>query len=154
MFTYHYWGCGRPRWAYSGLGYSQKFPKQCYQSRRSGHGVFGLLFGVRRPLRVMSSQLDLDEDQVRKLAEILGRLKTERAQAAVDWDRSIAEIADAMDGETFDVGKAEAALRMRVNSAKLMRDEVLDALKKTHEMLDSEQRKILSYLLRSGQLSI
>lgn len=158
MFTHHYWGCGRPNWAYAGPVPGRKIRKQlrqqCYESRRSGHSMFGLLFGVRRPLRVMTSQLELDEDQVRQLAAILGKLKTERSQANVDWERSVAEIADAMEGETFDLTKAEEALRIRVNSAKSMREEVLDALKQTHAMLDDEQRAILSYLLRSGQLSI
>ena len=53
-------------------------------------------FGVRRPLRFLAHKLDLDEKQVTALARILDELKTERAQAAVDDRRSLAEFADAV----------------------------------------------------------
>ncbi len=156
MFARYYWGCTRPRWAYAGPQSPQKSRSTCYESRRSGHGLFGhsSVFGVRRPLRFMSDRLDLDDDQLRQLAEMLARLKTERAQAVVDWERSVAELADSLDGDTFDTGKAEEALRTRLESGERLRNEILDTLSKTHAMLNAEQRAELSYLLRSGQLSI
>lgn len=113
-----------------------------------------LLFGVRRPLRFMAHQLELDEDQVATLARILGELKTERAQAAVDRERSVARIADALEGESFDGPAAQAALEVRVASAQRLRDAVRSALEASHAMLRPEQRRRLAYLLRSGVLSI
>ena len=56
-------------------------------------------FGVRRPLRFLAHKLDLDEKQVVQLARILDELKTERAQAAVDDRRTLAEFADALAGD-------------------------------------------------------
>lgn len=155
MLMHYFWGRGHPSWACSGSGSSQQPAGRYYESRRSNRTLGqGLIFGVRRPLRYMTYQLDLDEDQISQLAGILNRLKTERSQAAVDWERSIADIAAAMDTDNFDSNAVEEALKIRVDSAKRMRNEVLEALKKTHQMLNAQQRSTLAYLLRSGQLSI
>ena len=61
-------------------------------------------FGVRRPLRFLAHKLDLDEKQITELARILDELKTERAQAAVDDRRALADFADSLAGEAFDAG--------------------------------------------------
>jgi Spy/CpxP family protein refolding chaperone len=111
-------------------------------------------FGVRRPLRFMAHKLELREEQVAELAAILDELKTERAQAAVDHRRSVGVFADALGGAAFDEPGATAAADARVKSAERLRDAVVRALKRTHAMLDADQRKQLSYLLRSGQLTI
>ena len=102
----------------------------------------------------MTHQLDLDDEQVDTLAAVLNVLKTERAQARLDERRSIAGIADAVEGEGFDADAAGEALQLRVAAAERLKEQVLETLRKTHEMLDPEQRKRLAYLLRSGQLSI
>jgi Spy/CpxP family protein refolding chaperone len=111
-------------------------------------------FGVRRPLRFMAHKLELNEKQVTDLAALLDELKTERAQAAVDYRRSVGAFADALAGDAFDEAAATAAAGLRVQSAERLRDAVVKTLKKTHAMLDPEQRRQLSYLLRSGQLTI
>ena len=59
-----------------------------------------------------------------------------------------------MEGEGFDADAAGEALQLRVAAAERLKEQVLETLRKTHEMLDPEQRKRLAYLLRSGQLSI
>ena len=102
----------------------------------------------------MAHRLDLDDEQIDTLAAILNVLKTERAQARLDEERSIAGIADAVEGDDFDAVKANEALHARVEAAERLKEEVLSTLQKTHEMLDPEQRKRLAYLLRSGQLTI
>ncbi len=114
----------------------------------------GAGFGVRRPLRFMAQRLELREEQVEQLAAILDGLKTERAQAAVDHRRSVGQFADAMSSETFDEQAADAAAHARVKSAEQLKAAVVQALARTHKMLDAEQRKQLAYLLRSGQLTI
>lgn len=111
-------------------------------------------FGVRRPLRYMAHKLDLDDEQIDTLASILNVLKTERAQARLDEQRSLAGIADAVAGEDFNQAAAAEALSARVEAAERLKEEVLTTLQKTHELLDTEQRKRLAYLLRSGQLTI
>src|SRR6266480_3900636 len=75
-------------------------------------------FGVRRPLRFLAHKLELDEKQVVLLARILDELKTERAQAAVDDRRSLADFADALAGEQFDSAKAGDGADRRVESAR------------------------------------
>ena len=111
-------------------------------------------FGVRRPLRFMAWKLELDENQVDKLAAILADLKTERAQAAVDHQRSVGTFADVLSPETFDKDAARAAANARVVTAERLRDAVVKTLEKTHALLTPDQRKQLAYLLRSGQLTI
>ena len=118
----------------------------------SGHG--GSAFGVRRPLRVMSLELQLEPEQVERLARIIDDLKTERAQAAVDERRSVGLIAEALSGDDFDKEAAEQALALRVKSAERLRDAVLSALADSHAMLEPAQRKKLAYLLRSGAITI
>ncbi|MEL6341360.1 MAG: Spy/CpxP family protein refolding chaperone [Myxococcota bacterium] len=114
----------------------------------------GSAFGVRRPLRTMAHRLDLDDEQVSKLAQILNELKTERAQASVDEQRSISAIAEGIQGESFDAERVSEGLELRVQSATRLKAEITKALERTHRMLDNEQRERLAYLLRSGQLSI
>jgi len=133
--------CGREGWRRHGRSHG-----------RSAYQASG--FGVRRPLRHMAHKLDLDDEQIDILAGILNVLKTERAQARLDEQRSVAGIADAFAGDDFDTVAAAEALSLRVAAAERLKEEVLITLQKTHEMLDPEQRKRLAYLLRSGQLTI
>jgi Spy/CpxP family protein refolding chaperone len=114
----------------------------------------GGAFGVRRPLRFLTYKLDLSEDQVAELARILTELKTERAQAAVDYRRTTASLADALGGESFDHDRATQATSERVKSAERLRDAVLRALGQIHKILNAEQRGRFAYLLRTGALSI
>ena len=117
-------------------------------------GGFGPAFGVRRPLRYLAYKLDLDDDQVNDLARILKILKTERAQAEVDNQRSIGDLADAFGEDSFEAKAAEAALNGRAESAARIQTEVLKAVKETHELLEPEQRKQFAYLIRTGSLGI
>lgn len=124
--------------------------RESYAASDEGGGSFG----VRRPLRFMAHKLELDEKQVAELAALLDDLKTERAQAAVDHRRSVGAFADAFAGEAFDEAAAKKAADLRVHSAERLRDAVVKTLARTFAMLNAEQRKQLSYLLRSGQLTI
>lgn len=126
----------------------------CDMPRHDHHDDEGSPFGVRRPLRFLAHKLDLDEKQVTALVRILDELKTERAQAAVDDRRSLAEFADAVSGEQFDAAKAASAGDRRVQTAARMRDTVVRALQEIHALLHPEQRERLSYLLRTGVLTI
>ena len=111
-------------------------------------------FGVRRPLRFLAHKLELDEQQVVQLARILDELKTERAQAAVDNRRSLAELADALAGEHFDGAKAAAAGERRVESNKRLRTTLARSLEQIHGMLNPEQRVRLAHLIRAGILAM
>lgn len=134
------WHGGPPPWAGRGHG--------------PGDHDDGGGFGVKRPLRFLAWKLELEEEQVKKLATILDELKTERAQASVDNRRSIGAFADAVEGDAFDAEKAKTGGDTRVTSAQRLRDAVIQALSKMHAILDDEQRKKLAYLLRTGTLSI
>jgi Spy/CpxP family protein refolding chaperone len=115
---------------------------------------FGGGFGVRRPLRFLAHQLDLDERQVAELARVLDDLKTERAQAEVDRRRTVSAFADALAGETFNDAKAAEGGDLRTQSAARLRDAVAQALRRMHALLKPEQRARLAYLIRTGTLSI
>jgi Spy/CpxP family protein refolding chaperone len=120
-----------------------------------GEGAFGGgAFGVRRPLRFLAFKLQLEEAQVGELARILDAIKTERAQAAVDHRRAISSFADAIEGDIFDEGKAQAGASLRLQSADRLREAVVTALGRLHKLLDAQQRTRLAYLIRTGTLSI
>lgn len=111
-------------------------------------------FGVRRPLRFLAHKLELDEAQVEELARIMNTLKTERAQAEVDHQRTIAALADAMEGPSFDEARAAEGGKMRVESAERLRTAVIAALGRIHALLNDGQRKKLAYLVRTGTIVV
>jgi hypothetical protein len=111
-------------------------------------------FGVRRPLRFLAHKLELSEAQVPELARILDELKTERAQAEVDNRRTVAAFADAVEGSTFGEPRSREGGDLRVKSAERLRDAVTLALSRIHAMLDDDQRKRLSYLIRTGVVTL
>lgn len=160
MYTFRYgrWSCAP---AYStGCGHTRigrrtapKWQKVSSSSLMySWHG--GRTFGVRRPLRYLTWKLDLDDQQVREVADVLNRLKTARSQTKVDWDGSVADIADAFTSIDFDEDRTQAALDRRKRSASAQQDQVVEALRRLHAILDEDQRAELAYLLRSGSLEI
>lgn len=111
-------------------------------------------FGVRRPLRFLAHKLELSEAQIAELATILDELKIERAQAAVDHRRTTSAFADAVLGEKLDEAKLGDIQKERVKSAERLQTSVTRALGRIHALLSAEQRKKLSYLLRTGALAI
>jgi Spy/CpxP family protein refolding chaperone len=111
-------------------------------------------FGVRRPLRFLAHKLDLDDDQVSKLAAILSALKTERAQSDVDQRRRTSALAEAFEATSFDSAKVDAASLEQTRSAERLHASIKAALAEMHDLLDEEQRKKFAYLLRAGALSI
>ena len=111
-------------------------------------------FGVRRPLRFLAFKLELDDEQVGKLAAILNDLKTERAQAEVDGRRAVSAFADAVASASFDAQRAAEGGTIRVRAAEHLRDVVHTALGRIHALLRPEQREKLAYLIRTGTLRI
>lgn len=132
-----------------------------HEERHGRHGAWaapgfdeGGVLGVRRPLRFLAYKLDLTETQVSDFAAILDRLKTERAQAAVDARRRISALAEAVEGASFDVDRVASVGEEQQRSEARVRDAVAEALKRMHAALDEDQRKRLAYLLRTGALMI
>ena len=125
-----------------------------HASHSHGFDEGGGGFGVRRPLRFLAHKLDLNDDQVGKFAAILDRLKTERAQADVDYRRRTASLAEAFEGNDFDHGKVDAANDEQARSAEKLRISVKAALESMHALLDVEQRKKFAYFIRAGILAI
>ncbi len=111
-------------------------------------------FGVRRPLRFLAHKLDLTEAQVPELARILDELKTERAQAEVDNRRTVTAFADAVASAAFNEARSREGGELRVKSAERLRDAVTLALSRIHAMLEDDQRRRLSYLIRTGVVSL
>lgn len=114
----------------------------------------GAGLGVRRPLRFLAWKLELEEEQVVKLAAVIETLKTERAQADVDFRRSTSVIAAALESDTLDPTALENAVKQRLESEERRQRAVAAALTSLHALLDAEQRKRLSYLVRTGALQL
>jgi Spy/CpxP family protein refolding chaperone len=102
----------------------------------------------------LAHKLGLSEEQVGELARIIDELKTERAQAEVDHRRAVTAFADALGAGTFDQARATDGGDLRVKTAERLRDAVVKALSSIHAILDEEQRKRLSYLVRTGIVSL
>jgi Spy/CpxP family protein refolding chaperone len=114
----------------------------------------GSAFGVRRPLRFLAAKLELDEAQVRRLAEILDALKTERAQAAVDDRRTLSAFAEALSAEAFDAARAAAGASLRTESGDRVAKAVVAALQAIHALLRPDQRERFAYLIRAGVVAL
>ena len=114
----------------------------------------GGAFGVRRPLRFLAYKLDMDDDQVGELAAVLSELKTERAQAAVDYRRSTSAFAEVIAGADFDAARITDVANGRVKTAERLRDAVVRALGRIHAVLRPEQRSKFAYLIRTGAIVI
>jgi Spy/CpxP family protein refolding chaperone len=119
-----------------------------------GHDESGGGFGVRRPLRFLAHKLELTDDQIGQFAAVLDRLKTERAQADVDYRRRTGALAEVFESASFDPAKVDAVNEEQAKSAERLRASVKTALEQMHALLDTEQRKKFAYLLRAGILGI
>ena len=119
-----------------------------YQSRRH-RGRTGSSFGVRRPLRYLAYHLDLDDGQVRRIAAIMDRLKTEREQANLDESRTVTKVASLVTNPDVSVDLLKDALAPRVASAEHLQLATARALQDIIVELDAEQREDFAYLLNS-----
>ncbi len=124
---------------------------------RRGHGSGN--FGVRRPLRYLSYQLDLDESQRRQVAAALDSVKIEREQMALDEKKMVSELADLV----YDADDAEhklstdtlkETLSTRVRASEQLQKRIAKALKQIVEVLDPDQRQEFAYLIRTGDFRI
>ena len=155
MFWKHAWAWAHGPWGPPhgphNCGPRREHRKHASHSRGGwGRGPWG----VRRPLRFMARQLDLDEDQVAELAGILDDLKMQRAQHKLDSRRAVSAFADAFVAESFDAARVKEACEARADSQRKVEEAVANALERTYALLDKDQRKRLAYLLRSEGLTI
>jgi hypothetical protein len=91
---------------------------------------------------------------VRRLAEVLDGLKTERAQAAVDDRRTLTAFAEALGGDAFDAGRAAAGASLRTESTERVAKAVVAALESIHALLRPDQRERFAYLIRTGVVAL
>ena len=138
--------CGQPE--------AREFARHEMSPGNEGSPWGGSAFGVRRPLRFLAAKLELDDAQVRKLAEILDELKTERAQAAVDDRRTLSAFADALAAEAFDASRASGGATLRSESTDRLGKAVVEALLRIHALLRSDQREKFAYLIRTGVVAL
>jgi hypothetical protein len=142
--------CSWP-WRYA-YATNQSNQKPFYESRWKHHAGRG--FGVRRPLRFLAHELDLDEHQTRKMASVLNQLKTEREQAVLDEKRTVAAMANLLEDGTPTLDEVREALSQRVRSAEVLQDETAQALVTISTFLDEDQRKQFINLLLTGSVTL
>ena len=121
----------------------------CYETRSHR----GAQFGVRRPLRYLSYQLDLSENQMRRMSSVLNGIKNEREQATLDEKRTLTAIADLMGGGTPTLEEFGEALQPRTRSAEQLQAEIARGLVQISDILDEDQREQFVGLLLSGAIS-
>ncbi len=122
----------------------------------AGHGFepdAASAFGVRRPLRFLRAQAELEREPGRRCSRPSWMSsKTERAQAAVDQRRRTSALPRPSKAPPSTRPKQQSAGDEQLKSAERARSAVERALKRIHGVLDDEQRKTLAYLLRTGVL--
>ena len=124
--------------------------KPYFESRQHRRGNFG----VRRPLRYLSYQLDLDEQQRRSVAAVLDRLKLEREQGKLDEKRTVTELAAMVTREDLSVDELRRTLAPRVQSAENLQTVIAKAVQEIVAILDPDQREEFAHLLRSGAVNL
>ena len=145
---YHHCNWWSRRYAYAHA--ASRTSKNYYESRHHRRGGFG----VRRPLRYLGYQLDLDEDQMRKVAAILDRLKVEREQGSLDEKKTVSELANIVTKEDVSVDELREVLKPRIDSAGRLQLAVARAMLEMVALLDADQREEFAYLLRNGTLHL
>jgi len=133
------------RYAYAYAHYRPQSDHSRYETRRHHGGSFG----VRRPLRYLGYHLDLDDGQMRRIAAIFDRLKTEREQARLDEARTVTKVASLVTNPEASMDLFREALAPRVESAERMQLAVARAIQDIVSELDAEQREDFAYLLNS-----
>ena len=113
----------------------------------------GAQFGVRRPLRYLSYQLDLSENQMRRMSSALNAIKNEREQATLDEKRTVTAIADLMADGTPTLEEFGKALQPRTRNAEQLQAEIARGLVQISDILDEDQREQFIGLLLSGAIS-
>jgi hypothetical protein len=147
---YHHCNRWSRRYAYASAYHDAKSEQPFYESREHRRGSFG----VRRPLRYLSYQLDLDEQQRRRIAAVLERLKIEREQGALDQKKTVAGLADLVTREDVSIDELRKALAPRVQSTENLQMAIARAVQEIVALLDSDQREEFAHLLRSGALKL
>ncbi len=142
MYHHCNWWSRRYAYAYAASHASKSY----YASRRHHRGGFG----VRRPLRYLGYQLDLDDDQMRKVAAILDTLKVEREQGSLDEKKTISELANIVTEGEVSIDELREVLKPRIESAGRLQLAVARAVLEMVEVLDEDQREEFAYLLRNG----
>jgi len=100
-------------------------------------------------LRYLAYHLDLDDGQVRRIAAIMDRLKTEREQAKLDEARTVTTLASLVTNPEAGVDMFKEALAPRVESAERLQLAIARAVQDIVAELDAEQREDFAYLLNS-----
>ena len=109
---------------------------------------------MRRPLRYLSYQLDLDESQRRRIAAVLDRVKVEREQSALDDKKMVGDLADLIEKPELSLSSLEDALTARVRSTEQLSKTIARGLSDIVEVLDPDQREEFAYLVRTGTFTI
>jgi Spy/CpxP family protein refolding chaperone len=73
---------------------------------------------------------------------------------AVDERRAAAAFADAVAAATLDAAKLREVAQSRVRSAERVRDAVVTALSRLHELLEPPQREQLAFFIRTGVVQL
>ena len=138
------------RYAYASAYNDPQSQRPFFESRQHRRGNFG----VRRPLRYLSYQLDLDEQQKRSVAAVLDRLKIEREQGRLDHKKTVSALADLVTREDVSVEELRAALAPRLASSENLQIAIAKAVQEIVTLLDPDQREEFGHLMRSGVLDL
>ena len=85
---------------------------------------------------------------------MLNQLKTDRDQAALDEQRTVAAVAVLLENGTPTLDEVREALQGRVASAEQLREETAKAVVAISDFLDQDQREEFINLLLTGSVTL
>ena len=131
------------RHAYAHGNSQSKTQSSFYESRQHGRSSLG----VRRPLRYLAYHLDLSEDQMRRVAILLDRLKTEREQARLDESKTVTSIAELIEKSDLSMDDLAKALDPRIAATQRLTMLTARTVFEIRDLLDEKQRQDFAYLI-------
>jgi Spy/CpxP family protein refolding chaperone len=118
---------------------------------RGHHGGFG---GFRRKAMLWEAfrRLDTSPGQEKALRAIIDGLRDRRREIRDDLNQARVDVARALRGDQWDESAlGEAVARVEAATTQI-RTTMIDALAKTHEILDDKQRNKLADLIEQGRV--
>jgi len=109
---------------------------------------------VRRTLRVLVTELGLDDEQTLVVARVLDQLRCQHAESEIEQWRSNGALSDALAAGKLDRAALDASHATVIRATERMCEIRAAAAEQLFAALDAEQRKKLAYAIRMRLIAL
>ena len=117
-----------------------------WAGRGCGHGGYGMS-GPRWWLRGVFERLGTSPSQEKVIVEVANEVREEGRKLWGEWEKSKADLAEALRAEPLDEAKVAQAFERHDGLFAQLRKSALAALGKVHGVLDPDQRRALAQMI-------